>query len=729
MEQLHLVPYPKTVRRRTGICREPARLVEENTREEDERYSLEVGPEGIRATGGNMGLLRARATLQQLRIQFGKQIPCLTIEDAPDRAYRGFMLDVCRHWMLVENIKRLLDAAAFLKLNRFHWHLTDDQGWRIQIRRWPELTAKGARRGTSCFGGCDPEENNDGFYTQKDAKEIVRYAERLGIEVIPEIELPGHASAALAAYPWLGCELPDRDEAQVMRHGGIFDRLLCAGKDETLEFLKEVLSEIAEIFPSPYVHIGGDEALKLRWRRCPCCQRRIAAQNLTGEDELQRWMVLRIGEYLLSIGKRPIVWNDVLSGGELPETYTVQFWLGDREKAFIHKGSVINSDTSFAYLDYPASRIDTWKILSAEDALETKNRTSGMEFPLWTEHVSSFDQACMQLFPRLAAGAERAWRGGQMKSSFAERWKGCTPWFTEHGMICAPEESWRLQGKARVKAARAAEADRGTSEQKAADAVERRLLGKDAMERLMQRIGMDDSLWPLVSDERWGIIEEAQKEARRRAVPGLCKLAAQLDEAAQTRASGCWQRYPQEIYLATMGCFSRFVKEYRNAEGRWGFDRAFWTKRQIRAKLFRVGTLEYELLERGAAIHIPSDADLSPAALHDSYVRWLQFAETFLPGIAAQEVSCTSWLLSPALEDLLPEDSRIRSFRSAFQIVRFDPEPDDVLQWVFGLSLKQMKSAKLDELRETTSLQRHMKAAMLKGTRIGEAEGRLVSPW
>ena len=185
--------------------------------------------------------------------------------------HRGFMLDVSRHYMPPEEIRKLLDAAAILGLNRMHWHLTDDQGWRVEIRRYPSLTKVGSVRGDSCFGGTPAGERNCGFYTQEEIRELVSYAAGCGIEIMPEIEIPGHASAMLAAYPEFGC----RDENgnlwknRVEISDGIFPALVCAGSDRALVFLKEILDEIMDLFPCPMVHIGGDEALKIRWRRCP----------------------------------------------------------------------------------------------------------------------------------------------------------------------------------------------------------------------------------------------------------------------------------------------------------------------------------------------------------------------------------------------------------------------------------------------------------------------------
>ena len=244
--------------------------------------------------------------------------------------YLGFMLDVSRHFMPVEDVLKLLDAAAVCGVNTMHWHLTDDQGWRMEIKKYPLLTQVGSQRGDSYFGAISETEHNCGFYTQEQIRQVVTYAQKLGIQIIPELEVPGHASAMLAAYPQFGCgrtilqngreqTLEAPYDYQVLNIGGIFPNLICAGKDGALRFLEDILDEVTELFPAPYVHIGGDEAVKLHWRRCPDCQRRIRQEGLKDEEDLQRWLVLQIGEYLAGKGKKVIVYNDCLAGGHAPK--------------------------------------------------------------------------------------------------------------------------------------------------------------------------------------------------------------------------------------------------------------------------------------------------------------------------------------------------------------------------------------------------------------------------
>ena len=370
--------------------------------------------------------------------------------------HRGFMLDVCRHYMPPDEIRTLLRAAALLGLNRMHWHLTDDQGWRLEIRKYPELTEKGSVRGDSFFGGTPAGERNSGFYTQAEVREMVDYARGLGIGIIPEIEIPGHAAALLAACPRFGCRrggTGERWRDRVEIGGGIFPSLVCAGSDETLAFLRDVLDEVTELFPFPAVHIGGDEALKLRWRRCPDCRRRMRELGLGSENELQRWLVLQMGEYLAEKGRRTIVWNDVLAGGPLPGHFIVQQWLGGEEatRAFMESGgSVIRSDTGSFYLDYAYGRIDVRKIWETPRipayARGLEDRLLGTECPLWTERICSLERAAYQLFPRLTAVSLRMdGEDGVPWEAFLEEVKAAEERLErETGLRGAPPSLWHL---------------------------------------------------------------------------------------------------------------------------------------------------------------------------------------------------------------------------------------------------------------------------------------------
>ena len=435
--------------------------------------------------------------------------------------YRGFMLDVARHFMPVEHVCRIIEAAAACGMNRMHWHLTDDQGWRVQIRKYPLLTQIGSRRGNSFFGQVSETENNEGFYTQDEIRQVVDFARRRGVEIVPELEVPGHASAMLAAYPEYGCARTVAEDGgerrierpydyRVINVQGIFPNLVCAGKDAAVRFLEDILDELTELFPGPEVHIGGDEALKLHWRRCPDCQQRIRREGLSDEEALQRWLVLKLGDYLAQKGRRVIVWNESLAGGALPGHFIVQHWMGnDAETAAFMAGggSVICSDTAHYYLDYPYSASDAHGIWRAETPEYARGHEAGLlgaECPLWTERVTNVDRAAYLLFPRLPALAMKL--NGRR---FAD-WEACRAALAglrerlaPLGLAWAPERDWRLS-EADAAADRAAEEERQRSPgADAAAALTRRLIDQDARERRLRAEGLSGADFLRAADAAW----------------------------------------------------------------------------------------------------------------------------------------------------------------------------------------------------------------------------------
>ena len=414
--------------------------------------------------------------------------------------YRGFMLDSVRHFFPPEEVKRLISAARLCGMNQFHWHLTDDQGWRIAIRKYPRLTEAGAVRGRSFFGGVSETENNSGYYTQDEIREIVRFAGKEGMEIVPEIEMPGHASALLAACPEYGCRRPGGRSWKyaVETAGGIFPNLVCAGREDTVRFLEDVLDEVMDLFPGRLIHLGGDEALKLHWRRCPDCQRRIAERGLDGEDGLQRDLLLRIGAYLAEKGREPVVWNDALNGGLLPAHFIVQQWMGgeDRTRRFMASGGrVICSGVGAYYLDYPYGCSDVrriWRYPRIPDWAEGyEDRLLGLECPLWTERVTNTERASFLLFPRLAAAGLKAIGGGELPwEGFRAEVRNIEDRIEETGLKGAPETYWDMPEEA-AKADVQAEHDRIFSpEALPYEMKERKIVKLDRAERLMEEAGI-----------------------------------------------------------------------------------------------------------------------------------------------------------------------------------------------------------------------------------------------
>jgi len=333
------------------------------------------------------------------------KLPCLEINDYPKFSWRGLNLDCCRHFMSKDFIKRYIDLLALQKMNILHWHLTEDQGWRIEIKKYPELTEIGA------FRKYDDGTVYGGFYTQDDIKEIVEYASQRFVTVVPEIELPGHSTAAIATYPHLSCTGGPFDVGTLW---GIYQDIYCAGNENTFKFIEDVLSEVIELFPSKYIHIGGDEAPKDRWSKCPKCQQRIKDENLKDEHELQSYFIKRVENFLNSKGREIIGWDEILEGGLAPGA-TVQSWRGVKgaiEAAKMHH-DVIVSPTSHCYFDYPIETTDVPKVYSFnpipdELTSEEAKYVLGSEGNMWTEYAPQH-LVDYRLFPRLTALSEVIW--------------------------------------------------------------------------------------------------------------------------------------------------------------------------------------------------------------------------------------------------------------------------------------------------------------------------------
>ncbi|MBD3225878.1 MAG: family 20 glycosylhydrolase [Caldithrix sp.] len=404
-------------------------------------YRLQVQPDHItiRAAAA-VGLFYGVQTLRQLMpvaIEQGNdktkaiqwQIPALEIEDSPSFSYRGLHLDVCRHMFPVKFIKKYIDLLALHKMNRFHWHLTEDQGWRIEIKQYPKLTEIGAYRDETLIGHAThpPYEYDNkrygGYYTQEEVKEIVRYAQSRFITIIPEIEMPGHSRAALASYPELGCT---GGPYEVATRWGIFKDIYCAGNEKTFEFLQNVLSEVIDLFPGQYIHIGGDEAPKERWRNCDKCQARIREEGLEDEHELQSYFIKRMEKFLLSKGRSIIGWDEILEGGLAPQA-TVMSWRGVQGgiAAARHGNDVIMTPTSHCYFDYYQTDPENEplaiggyttlkevyhfnpipQVLTAEEA----KHILGVQGNVWTEYINTPDHVEYMAYPRACALSEVGW--------------------------------------------------------------------------------------------------------------------------------------------------------------------------------------------------------------------------------------------------------------------------------------------------------------------------------
>lgn len=431
-----------------------------------EGYELAISPKQIKIEAeSKAGFLYAARTLQQWKktdekgnLVFG----CVRISDAPRMSWRGFMLDSGRQYQSVSTIKKYIEMASILKMNVFHWHLTEGLGWRIEIKKYPELTKKGAFVGEG--------EEQQGFYSQEEIREIVQYAADRCVTIVPEIDMPGHAEAALASYPELGCfgqpvEIPRQ---------GFTKNIFCAGKDHTLQVLKDILDEVCDLFPSPYIHLGGDEAPKGNWDTCHECQKRIADLKLKDSHDLQLWFSAEMAGHLKGKGRKAVFWGDVLyrTGYPLPDNVVIQWWNyrghGDLALRNAHQSGypVVCSTNYYNYLNFPVTpwrgyqKNRTFDLRDAynenpsyQAVLENHPLTLGMTCALWTDDGVKENMIDQRVFPRILALAEQMWYNQALSplDVFYERVLQRKAWFESKGYVFGPayredvEDSYRWE--------------------------------------------------------------------------------------------------------------------------------------------------------------------------------------------------------------------------------------------------------------------------------------------
>ena len=417
---------------RTGL-REEAGAAWLFLRREDmteEAYTLRV--EADRVTVGastERGVIQGLTELF-LRLKNG-EVPLCDIKDRPKYPHRGLSLDCVRHFFPIGEVEKILEQMALVKMNVLHFHLSDDQGWRIESLRFPEL-----------------HRQSGDYYTREELRRLVAFASKRGIDIIPEIDLPGHTTAILAAYPELGCT---GRQPKLATEGGIYNTILCAGQEEVFRFLDELLAEITELFPDERFHIGGDEAPKAQWSRCPHCRKRLEVLGETDFEALQTDFTRRVLRILESHGKRPICWNEALKGG-LRDAITVQYWTEDgweQLKQYIRAGRPwIYSSMFDTYLDYPYAMTPMAKLYRLR--LPRSRGLLGLEAALWTEHISDPETLHRQLFPRLYALGELGWRGGHgSRCGFYRRMEAVCALGKAMGITPMPRDGWDSKGKKR----------------------------------------------------------------------------------------------------------------------------------------------------------------------------------------------------------------------------------------------------------------------------------------
>ena len=431
--------------------------------ENPESYQLKVAGDGITIAGPTeAGVFYGIQSLRKsLPVAVGADIsmPAVEINDAPRFGYRGAHFDTSRHFFTVDEVKTYIDMMALHNMNRFHWHITEDQGWRLEIKKYPKLTEIGSKRTETVIGRNSGEYDGKpygGFYTQEQAKEIVAYAAERYITVIPEIDLPGHMQAALAAYPELGCT---GGPYEVWRQWGVSEDVLCAGNDQVLKFLEDVFTELIEIFPSEYIHVGGDECPKVRWEKCPKCQARIKALGLKSDDKhskeerLQSFVINHIEKFLNDHGRQIIGWDEILEGGLAPNA-TVMSWRGEKGgiEAAKQKHDVIMTPNTYLYFDYyqtkdvdneplaiggylPLERVYSYEPMPVSLTPEEQTYIKGVQANLWTEYIPTFPHVQYMVLPRWAALCEVQWSSPEKKNyaDFLSRLPQLIRWYDAEG--------------------------------------------------------------------------------------------------------------------------------------------------------------------------------------------------------------------------------------------------------------------------------------------------------
>lgn len=419
------------------ICDDANIVVTKDETIANEGYKLVVTSDNISISASNqVGAYYAFQTLRQISSYDlgGREVPCCVIEDEPRFGFRGVSLDVSRHFFTVEYVKKFIDMLFMNKLNVFHWHLTDDNGWRIEIKKYPLLTELGSKRSFTQLGGWKcvtkvEEKEYGGFYTQEEIKDVVAYAKARGITIIPEIDFPAHCNAAFVGYKELACREIESEvfgffggDFPVIRNKNLnWNRTLCLGKDTTFDFVYGVLDEVCELFDSPYIHVGGDEAPRNEWKKCEHCQKVMKENNLKDEEMLQGWFTNKISAYLKSKGRMMIGWNEILKSSNVDSSdknIVVQYWTPQRDKnaeKYVNSGGkMIMSNHQSFYFDMPYAMYPLQNTYNyrPEDFGVTKDNVSnvlGFEGELWTEWIRDVERLEFMAFPRIQAMAEVAW--------------------------------------------------------------------------------------------------------------------------------------------------------------------------------------------------------------------------------------------------------------------------------------------------------------------------------
>ncbi len=404
----------------------------------EEAYRIHISGTGLVIYAKTeRGVVWALTTVYHL-LSEERTLPVGTIEDAPKYGWRAQSLDCARHFFTTDTVKKVIEQLALVKMNVLHWHLTDDQAWRIESTAFPKL-----------------HETSEKFYTWDEIRDIVKYARIRGVDILPEFDLPGHTTGILAAYPEYSCF---GETVSLATAGGIYPIILCAGKEITFELVEKLIDEICPLFPYELVHIGGDEAPKSEWNKCPDCKKRMEEEGIANTEDLQGYFTARVTKMLEKHGKKPVCWNDSLKSSFLPEETLIQYWTPQHVQQmlpyFEKGGKFIYSDMFDLYFDYPHSMIPLKRVYNVKPMIGkiscgAAENIVGIESCLWAEHIITEDKLFSRIFPRAYATAEAAWSENLSYKDFKCRLRALIKKASASGVFCTPEEHWDPKGKVR----------------------------------------------------------------------------------------------------------------------------------------------------------------------------------------------------------------------------------------------------------------------------------------
>ena len=446
---MKIIPTPTKVEFKNQFVEAlPKEVTKINNELENEEYILSIDNDSISLEGGSeRAVFYAKQTLKQLDNEYDR-LPICKIYDKPKYAYRAFMIDSARHMQEISEIKEIIDAMSLLKYNTFHWHLTEDQGWRFESENYPLLNTKAAVRPYSDFGKTYDGKPYGRVYTKDEMREIVSYCAERYIDVIPEFDMPGHTSALLSVFPELSCK---GDDIQIKTHQGIYSNVLCPAKDKTYEVVEKLIDEFCEIFPYKYFHIGGDETPSKQWEDCPECQYLKTACNLKSWAEYQNYYMNTIIDYLDKKGKTAIVWNDAAKGSNLDKRAVLQYWKEVPKNTVDYAntgGKVILSPFSYFYFDYYYEITSLRRVLSYKPKFKDMSEKGyenllGIEAPIWTEYIRDKDKMQRFLFPRAIAAAQVAWgERGISYDRFVDEMQNAEKLIRDKGIAFEDKKEW-----------------------------------------------------------------------------------------------------------------------------------------------------------------------------------------------------------------------------------------------------------------------------------------------